>query len=118
MSSKVSCYLRALRRQWGLTQEEVASLLPKGDRNRVSDVERGQALPNAEEILAYAVIFGSCGKAVFPRYYGEIEEVVMSRAYQFSERLTPLKTSKAPQKQGLITQMFARATGEVPAHNV
>lgn len=116
--SKVPCYLRTLRRQWGLTQEEVASLLPRGDRNRVSDVERSRALPNAEEILAYAVIFGSCGRSMFPKYYGQIEEAVMARAYVLSEELNRRKTPAARKKYDLITGMFARATGRARAKRI
>lgn len=85
-------------------------MLPKGDRNRVSDVERGRALPNAEEILAYAVIFGLCGKAMFPRYYARVEDSVMARAYALSEEMKPRKTPAARKKHELIIQMFARAT--------
>jgi hypothetical protein len=116
--SKVPCYLRTFRRQWGLTQEEVASLLPRGDRNRVSDVERRRALPNAEEIIAYVVIFGSCGRAMFPKFYGQVEEAVMARAYAFSEKLTPLNTPADRKKHDLITSMFARATGEAHANRI
>ena len=115
--TKVPCYLRVLRRRWGLTQKEVASLLPRGDRNRVSCVERGEAQPNAEEILAYAVIFGFCGKAVFPRYYDQVEEVVMAHAYTLSETLKRQKTKQrnAKRKQQLITDMLTRATRKVVA---
>ncbi|MBV9829702.1 MAG: helix-turn-helix transcriptional regulator [Alphaproteobacteria bacterium] len=112
MSSKVFCYLRTLRRQWGLTQEEVASLLPKGDRNRVSDVERGRALPNAEEIVAYAVIFGLCAREMFPRYYFQVEEAVMIKAYALSEALQSLKSPIAEKKCDLVEEMLARATGK------
>src|SRR5690349_19270835 len=101
--SKVPCYLRTFRRQWGLTQEEVASLLPRGDRNRVSDVERGRALPNAEEILAYAVIFGSCGRATFPKYYDQVEEAVMANAVGFSKLFEHAKTPAGRKKYDLIT---------------
>lgn len=118
MSTKVPCYLRTLRRQWGLTQEEVASLLPKGDRNRVSDVERGRAQPNAEEILAYAIIFGSCGRTIFPRCYAQVEELVMTGAYALSERLISINTPAARKKRDLITQMFARATDTARAKGV
>lgn len=116
--SKVPCYLRTFRRQWGLTQEEVASLLPRGDRNRVSDVERGKALPNAEEILAYAVIFGSCGRAMFPNYYDQVEDVVMANAVGFSELFEQAKTSVGQKKYNLVTDMFARATGNARAGRV
>lgn len=116
--SKVPCYLRTLRRQWGLTQEEVASLLPRGDRNRVSDVERGRALPNAEEILAYAVIFGSCGRSMFPKYYGQVEEAVMANAYELSKKFDRAKTPIARKKYDLIADMFARTTGRSRADHV
>src|SRR3954464_10986562 len=116
--SKVPCYLRTLRRQWGLTQEEAASLLPRGDRNRVSDVERAGALPNAEEILAYAVIFGSCGRAMFPKFYGQVEEAMMARIYAFSERLKPLNTPADRKKHDLITSMLALASGEARANRI
>ena len=113
--SKVSCYVRSLRKRWNLTQEEVAALLPKGDRNRVSHVENGKAMPNADEILAYAVIFGACGKEVFPDFYGRIEEAVMRSAYELSEKLKRSKKRGVSKKLDLITQMFARATGQAPA---
>jgi transcriptional regulator with XRE-family HTH domain len=118
MSSKVPCYLRALRLQWGLKQEEVASLLPKGDRNRVGDVELGVVQPNAQEILAYAVIFGLSAKEIFPRYYAEVEEIVMTRAYALSEKLKIDPSAEARRKQELITSMFARATNSPRAEGV
>jgi hypothetical protein len=81
----------------------------------VGDVEAGRSLPNAEEILAYAVVFGFCGKAIFPRYYAQVEEAVMQRAYSLSEELKPVKTPAARKKCLLISQMFARATGKSDA---
>lgn len=51
MSTRFPCHLAPLRKEWDLSQEELAALLPRGSRNRVSDVESGKAAPNAEEIL-------------------------------------------------------------------
>ena len=87
MSSKVHCYLRTLRNEWGLTQKELASLLPKGDRNRVSFVERGIIPPNAGEILAYSLIFGLSGQAIFRRLSSETDEAVMQGAYRLYRSL-------------------------------
>ena len=112
MSSKVQWYLRSLRRQWGLTQEEVLSLLPKGGRNRVSRVERGLVPPNAHEIVAYKLIFGSSAKALFPRFTEEVEEVVMQRAYRLHKKLARQNTREATRKLKLLERMLARATGK------
>lgn len=111
MSSKVHCYLYTLRREWGLTQEELASLLPRGGRNRVSHVERNQRSPNAEEILAYWVIFGSFGHEVFAGFYAKIEETVMQAAYRFYGQLEGDTSEKAERKRELIRRMFERTTG-------
>ena len=107
--SKVPCYLRTLRRQWSLTQAEVASLLPKGDRNRVRDVEQGRTLPNASEILAYSVIFGASGSAVFPRYFADTEDIVMRRAYRLFKKVKRSGSPRSTRKLELLRQMLARA---------
>jgi hypothetical protein len=112
MSTKVQCYLRTLRRRWGLTQEEVASLLPEGDRNRVSSVEWGEAPPNAAEIVAYGLIFDSSCRTLFPGFHEEIEDAVMRRAYQLYKGLKEDDSGRAAQLRGFIEQMFARATGK------
>lgn len=109
MSSKVHCYLRTLRNEWGLTQEELASLLPKGDRNRVSFVERGITPPNAEEILAYSLIFGLSGQAIFRRLSLDTDEAVMQGAYHLYERLEGNKSPKALRKRELLDRLRARA---------
>jgi transcriptional regulator with XRE-family HTH domain len=110
MSLKVHCYLRTLRRRWNLTQEEVAALLRKCDRNRVSDVERGLIPPNAEEILAYRMIFGASAKAMFPRFHAQVEDRLMRAAYRLHKRVQGAKSPKKRRKRELTEQMLARAT--------
>ena len=113
MSSKVRCYLRTQRRQWELTQVELASLLPKGSRNRVSRVERGLTPPDATEILAYALIFGSSARDLFPRFAGDIDDAVMQHAYKLHRRLERADSAVAGRKRQLIERMLGRATGHV-----
>lgn len=110
MSHKVSCYLRTHRRGWCLTQKEVASLLPNGSRNRVSRVERGLTSPNAEEILAYRLIFGCSAKTAFPKLYQKVEEVVMRQAYRLGNRYKSSAAPRAIRKVKLVKEIFARAT--------
>ena len=87
MSTRFPCYLAPLRKEWDLSQEELAALLPRGRRNRVSDVESGKAKPNAEEILAYSLIFGWPPHRIFPKYVEKLEDSVMRAAHALYERL-------------------------------
>lgn len=112
MSTKIQCYLRTLRREWGLTQAEVAFLVGRGDRNRVSGVERGEARPNAGEILAYELIFGSPPRAIFPTYHEQLEEALVRRAYKLHQRLEKDPSKEAQRKRKLLEKILARATGK------
>ena len=108
MSSKVNCYLRTFRNEWGLTQRELASLLLKGDRNRVSRVEQGVTLPNAREILAYELIFGRSGQAIFRKFSEETDEVVMRGALRLYQRLEDDSSPSAVRKRELLNRLRAR----------
>ena len=116
MSQKVPCYLRTLRRGWGLTQEEVAALLPRTSRHRVARVERGECPPNGREIIAYALIFGSPATKVFARLQVKVEECVIQRAYRFHERLAEDETRSGRRKRELMEKMLARAIIHVKGH--
>ena len=85
MPSKVPCYLRTLRREWGLTQKELATLVPGIKRARlVSKVERGRRVPKSPELLAYAVIFDRRPEAIFPKLSQDIEVAVRRNASRFN----------------------------------
>lgn len=108
MSTNVRCYLRTLRRQSGLTQRELASLLPKAGRNRVSRIERGLIPPNAAETVACALIFGSPPSAVFPHWHGEVSAVVTKAAKRFRDQLAHDASPLARCKRELIDQLLVR----------
>jgi len=108
MPSKVSCYLRTLRREWNLTQEELALLVPRCQRERVSDVERELESPNARELLAYALIFGTTPGAIFRHYIEEIEEAVMRGAAELDRRLAEDDSRSAAKKIEFLNQLSAR----------
>jgi len=113
MPSKVPCYLRTLRKKWGLTQKELASLVPHCRRNRVSDVERGKILPRASELLAYALIFGFPSQAIFRKYAEDIEDAVMRVAAEFDRRLTDDDSPSAARKIDFLEQLSNRVRLEV-----
>lgn len=84
MPSKVPCYLRTLRREWGLTQKELATLVPGVKRARlVSKAERGKRVPQTTELLAYAVIFDRRPEAIFPTLSRDVEAAVRRNASGF-----------------------------------
>ena len=118
MSQKVPCYLRTLRRGWGLTQEEVAALLPRTSRHRVGRVESGESAPNGREIIAYALIFGIPATKVFARFQVKVEETVIQHAYRFHKQLEGDDTRAGQRKRELMEKMLARAIAHAKRHDV
>ena len=114
--TKIPCYLRTLRREWGMSQKELAGLMLRGDRYRVSCVERNLAPPNAAEILAYSVLFGMPPAELFPAFYDEVEEALIERAYALDEALEQLKDDSywTARKRKLLRFALDRATGKKP----
>ncbi len=112
MSPNVHFHLRTLRRKSGLTQADVASLFPKGGRNRVSRIERGLSPLYAGEIIAYGLIFGPPAKKLFRRLHVETVDAVMRRAYRLHSRLERDTSPRAQRKREIAEQMLARAVGK------
>ena len=114
MNTRFPCYLAPLRKEWDLSQKELAALLPRGRRNRVSDVEAGKADPNAEEILAYCLIFGALPHRIFPRYVEDVEDVVMRQALALYEQLKRERTPQADMKRKLLESIPKNAQSTNP----
>jgi transcriptional regulator with XRE-family HTH domain len=107
--SKVPCYLRTRRKEWSLTQRELASFTGS-HRGRISKVELGKRPPSALEILAYSFMFDCKPQDVFPAHAEEVEDAVMAAAYRLSERVEDDESPKARRKNELIQGMLARVT--------
>lgn len=118
MSTNVRCYLRTLRRQSGLTQRELASLLPKAGRNRVSRIERGLLPPNAAETVACALIFGSPAAAVFPHWHEEVSREVARAATHFRRQIGVDNSPLARCKRELLDQLLVRARTKRKASSI
>ncbi len=109
---KVHCYLRAERRAWGLTQNELACLVGRGGRNRVSRVELGQVQPDGRETLAYSLIFGSRPAKFFPQLCEDTEDAIMRGVAQLEKKLRKDESIKADRKRELLDLIGARATSK------
>lgn len=108
----IPCYLRTHRRQWGFTQRELARLIGRGGPERVSDVERAKARPNAAEILAYSVLFGESPGDLFPALYEGVEERLIEAAYALDEDLKDDPSERTKRIRKLLRQALARTTGK------
>jgi transcriptional regulator with XRE-family HTH domain len=67
----IPCYLRTRRREWCLTQSELAFLVSECGRQQISAVERGLTAPKGSELMAYAFIFDCAPEDLFPAYADE-----------------------------------------------
>lgn len=106
--NKVTCLLRTHRLKCGLTQQDLAALVPQTGLNRVSNVERGMRPPNAREILAYRVLFGVLPESIFPGAVGEVEEALARNAYRFHERLKHERSDASLRKRAFLEEVLAR----------
>ena len=94
---RLDCYLHTHRRQWGVTQEELAFLLGSKSASVASRLERRERDPSLKVAFACQVIFGVVPDELFPKLYAEVEDAVRCRAHELHERLqgNPSKTTRA-----------------------
>ena len=103
------CYLRTHRRVWGLTQRELARIFGYRSATPISRIEAGQCIPGMEIALASQILFGVPPDAMFPQHYGEIEEKMMQRIYQFHQELLHLTSLSDLRKRELMELALRRA---------
>jgi hypothetical protein len=88
----------------------------RGDRYRVSCVERNLVPPNAAEIVAHSVLFGMPPVELFPAFYDQVEERLIKQAYALDEKLEATKdhSHRTARKRKLLRHALDRATGKKP----
>ena len=109
--SALRCYLRRHRRAWGLTQQEIASLVGLRSAAHVSRIEHGKRPPSLEAALACQVIFGIPPDAMFPQAYYLLEERTMRNIYKEHQRLEHTIKPSGIRKRELYALALARAIG-------
>ena len=100
-------YLRSKRKQFSLTQEEVAFLLGlKGmDRGgKVSRDENFSRMPTLETALAYEAMYGIPIRELFAGLYEQVAKEVFSRAKILSYRKNE---TPHPKKQQFLSVLAA-----------
>ena len=108
MAPLLPSYLRTLRKQWGLSQAELAELLGV-EVSTVCKAETGARNPTIDLVLGAEVIFGHNAREIFPAAYEEVESEIMARAETLHEELQTRTDEPAQAKLRLLTEMIERA---------
>jgi transcriptional regulator with XRE-family HTH domain len=109
MSHLLPSYLHTLRKQRGLSQPELASLLGITG-SALSRFENLSRRPNARLIVGAEVIFGQNAKDAFPAFYRDIERTIVNRA-RVQHRRHESKTKPASrEKLRLLHEIIERAS--------
>lgn len=66
MKSAFHSYLRKKRRQYGLSQDDIATILGVYSRSHVSMLETGDRRPSAEQVYVLNLLFGDPDEQLFP----------------------------------------------------
>ncbi len=103
------CYLRTLRRNWGLSQRELATLIGTVRPMQVSNYENSKRAPKIEVALACQVIFGVPPSTMFPDAYALAEEEVMRNMYRMDQALQNTISLPGLRKRELFALALQRA---------
>jgi transcriptional regulator with XRE-family HTH domain len=103
------CYLRTLRRNWGLTQKELAQLIGTIRAAQVSRYENSKRAPRLEVALACQAIFGVPPATMFPDAYALAEEEVMRNMYRTDLALSHTTSPSGMRKRELFALALQRA---------
>ncbi|MDP1549303.1 MAG: helix-turn-helix transcriptional regulator [Nitrosomonas sp.] len=108
-SNSVLCYLRMHRRNWGLTQKELAGLVGTVSSVQISRYENSKRAPKIEVALACQSIFGVPPSIMFPDAYALVEEEVMRNMYQMDQALSNTTSLSGFRKRELFALALKRA---------
>src|ERR1700675_1581651 len=93
MTSKIKSYLHVRRRQWRLSQKELAFLFGYRTDSIVSPYEHYERPMTLACGFACSLIFGIEAKHLFPNLFDEVEDGVVRRLYELYNRLKAGKPS-------------------------
>lgn len=119
MAYKVGNYLRVRRRQWALTQKELAFLLGYQNETIVSRLERQERKITLTVGFACQLVFGSEPREIFPSLFEQVEDAVVRRMLELYEGLKQRAPSRRTSaKIELLHDALARTTMGVPSREI
>jgi DNA-binding XRE family transcriptional regulator len=102
-------YLRSYRLRWGLSQGELAHLLGWSRPDVISRIEKKQRQPTLRLVIACFVLFGTSAADLFPDISVRVEDDVMSRVWDFYERIQGNSSRKTKTQIELLEKAIERA---------
>jgi transcriptional regulator with XRE-family HTH domain len=106
-------YLRARRKQWQMSQKELAFLLGYKNESIVSRLERQERALSFDTLRACSIIFGSGAEDMFPALSREADSRLVQRIQELRfilENSVPSKRTEA--KLRLLDAALSRLTEE------
>src|SRR6266700_3213532 len=100
--------LRIRRKEWGLTQAELATLLGCKSREHVSRIENGKGTPSIELAIACEVVFEHSLRELFPHLYRKIEKQVEGKLRMLHSAAHPKYCVRAIRKKTIINRAIIR----------
>lgn len=111
MAQRVGNYLRVRRRQWALTQKEIAFLFGYQNEAIVSRFERQERKITLAIGFACQLVFDSEPREIFPALFEQVEDGVVRRMLELYERLKQSEPSERTRtKLRLLHDALARTT--------
>jgi transcriptional regulator with XRE-family HTH domain len=114
MSHLLPSYLHTLRKQWGLSQPDLAALFDVS-ASAMSRFENLSRQPTVDLVIGAEVLFGHSAKEVFPALYQNIERTIVERARVLHDSLETRTDPVARKKLRLLTEFIKRAKATTPA---
>jgi transcriptional regulator with XRE-family HTH domain len=108
MVQKFRSYLRPLRRRWGFTQRELASLIGYKTGKSISRIEALKQTPTLQAAFACALVFNIAPLKLFPGTFSDVEQALLARANQLYDELQgdPSRTTRL--KLDFLESLLAR----------
>jgi transcriptional regulator with XRE-family HTH domain len=103
-------YLRFHRKQWALSQGQLAQLVGLKARSVVSSYEFGKSTPDLRFALALQFVFGVPLEALYPTLSEEIEDEVIRNAAALDEACRGRNDATAARVGEFLRHMLSRAS--------
>ena len=108
MAHLLPSFLHILRKQWGLSQPDLAALIGV-TASALSRFENLSRRPTVELIIGTEVIFGQGARDVFPALYHEVERTILKRACDLQKQLERSNDPARAEKLHLLAEIIERA---------
>jgi DNA-binding XRE family transcriptional regulator len=112
MTKPFTSHVRAYRRRWGFTQDELAFLIGYKSRTVVSKLERSGKLPTVDIGFALHTVFGTHNTELFPSVHRDVQAGVLARAHELYERIQGTRTPMTRTKLDFLEHLLASAKKE------